>query len=738
MLIGGIVLGLLAGLALGGKFGNLGDIRLRWLPLLFLAVILRFGTEAALGLGIPLAETLRLPLFAGAYGLLLAGLWHNRQQPGLSLAFVGILSNALVIVINGGHMLIWEPSLVVAGFDPERIDSVFHTVIPAGAGADFLLRAGLLGDIIPIPLPFIANVASIGDVFLTAGLGFFLFAVVLRPPESERDAEPGQYRGLAGTARLPRTLDAALGRTADQAPAVRPATGLSANLQDTAALDRPLLLGTPGAGLAAPALAPLPAGDAADRPLLRPSEVSRPLIVGQLAVADAGAIVLPAPSRLERARQHPYVRLALNGSFSALWTGQLVSLFGDRMHLIALSYLVLSETDSVLASALVFVAATGPNLFLSPIAGVFVDRWDKQQVMVVSDLLRAGLVLLIPVVASVNVVLVYPFAALITAVSIFFRPARAAILPRIVRDEDLLPANSALWVGETLADVIGTPLAALFVTFLGSALSVAFWFDAATYVASAVLIGTMIVPPVAKRTREAMAHRATRAERAATGAETALADDDTATDDDRATLGSVLDDLRVGWRFLRNEAVLLTNTIQGAIGQFGSGMLIALTPAYALQLVGDPNFQPAAYGFLEAGLGVGNLVGGFVIGLVGARLRKGWLVVSGYVACGIGLILLSLAGNLPLAILVMTIIGIANMTFIIPSQTLFQERTPEDMIGRVVGFRFAAVFGSTALAMGVGGVLGELATPMIVIALGGVIQIGAGILGALQPETRAA
>ena len=56
-----------------------------------------------------------------------------------------------------------------------------------------------------------------------------------------------------------------------------------------------------------------------------------------------------------------------------------------------------------------------------------------------------------------------------------------AILPRIVREDELLSANSALWVGETIADIVGYPLAALFVVALGDALPVAFWLDAATY-----------------------------------------------------------------------------------------------------------------------------------------------------------------------------------------------------------------------------------------------------------------
>ena len=236
-------------------------------------------------------------------------------------------------------------------------------------------------------------------------------------------------------------------------------------------------------------------------------------------------------------RRHPYVRLALNSSFSALWAGQLISLFGDRIHQIALAFLVDALTHSPIAVAFVFVFASLPNLFLSPIAGAYVDRWDQKDIMVVSDLLRAGIILLIPIAAVTNVVLVYPLIFLVTSISIFFRPARIAALPRIVRDDELLTANSAMLVGETLADVIGYPLAAIFVAFLGPALPLAFWIDAATYAASAALIASIVVPPL---------HRAA-----------------TALDEPQ----SVLADMKVGYRFLRHETVLLANTLQAAVAQ---------------------------------------------------------------------------------------------------------------------------------------------------------------------------
>ena len=121
-----------------------------------------------------------------------------------------------------------------------------------------------------------------------------------------------------------------------------------------------------------------------------------------------------------------------------------------------------------------FLAAALPNLVLGPISGTLVDRWDQKQVLIVSDLLRASVVLLIPVAVATNVVLVYPLIFAVTSISIFFRPARESIMPRIVRPEDLLTANSANWLAETLADIVGYGLAGIFVAFLGSAIALAF------------------------------------------------------------------------------------------------------------------------------------------------------------------------------------------------------------------------------------------------------------------------
>src|SRR5207237_1975067 len=137
----------------------------------------------------------------------------------LAMAFVGILGNAIAIVANGGYMVVWQPSLLAAGFNPTETFSPLHTIVPAPLDAMFLARFGFFGDIIPIPVPILQNVASIGDIFLSAGLAFFLFASVVRAPGTGIQATAG---AAAATIR----------------PEFPPETGVTPALAATAALER--------------------------------------------------------------------------------------------------------------------------------------------------------------------------------------------------------------------------------------------------------------------------------------------------------------------------------------------------------------------------------------------------------------------------------------------------------------------------------------------------------------------
>ncbi len=635
-LVGGLVLGLLA----GGKVGRLLDVRLRWAILIVLALALRFGTQIAIGNGVAAADQLRLPLYAGAFGILAVALWLNRRLPGLLAVFVGVVANGVAIVVNGGSMPVWGPSLDASGLTVADLNTGFHVLLPTTFGTDFFLHAGPLADIIPIPLPYLTNVSSVGDAFIAAGLAWFVFATLLRGKEDPQG-----------------------GVTLGPGRAVVAQTGLG--------LERPIMLGG-GAG----------------------SGLSEPLPLGA------------------RVRGHPYIRLALDARFAAYWLAQTISLFGDRLHQVALGVLVYAVTNSPLATGLVFLVATLPNILLGPIAGTFVDRWEHKRVMIASDLIRAVLVIAIPFAAQMNIVYVYPLVFVITAVSLFFRPAKVALLPRIVADEDVMAANSATWTADTLADILGFPIAGLFVAFLGVAagsLGLAFFADSATYVLSALLLAGIAVAPLV-RDQTPRAGNAVR---------------------------NFLGEVAAGWHFLRGQAALMQNTLISALAQLTVGVTLALTVVYARDaLDGTIIGYPQNYAAIDTAIGLGNLVGGLAVGVVGARLKKGWLVVGGFIVMGLGTIVFGLTNNVVLALVASTVVGIANLVYIIPTQTMFMEKTPIELLGRVIAFRSTLVFGSMTFAMGLAGVLAESVPVGLVIAGFGALTLLGGVVGAFLPAVR--
>jgi MFS family permease len=652
----GIFLGLGLGLLAGGRIDNFADVRLRWLPALITAVVARFVLDGLLAAG-DIPDFLRIWLVLAIYLLLTAMFLANRTLPGMTAAALGTAANGIAIVANGGWMPVWQPSLRAAGLDSTTVHSSFHALLTGPVDTAFFAHGGPLVDIIPIPIPIpmLQSVASVGDMLLGVGLAFFVFAAAVRSPALV-PAQLVEHVSLASA--LP------------YAPAFP--------------------------------YAPPSAGAAAE-------------------VAARGPL------------RHPYVRLAGNGAFSAMWLSQVVSSLGDRIHQIALVFLVAGATNSSpLALGLVFAAITVPSFLVGPFAGALVDRWDRKHVMVGSDLLRAAIVGVIPVASGLHVGLVVALVFLLAAVSSFFRPARAAALPRVVPEEDLLTANSAMWVADTATDLVGYGLGGLFVAFLGSSLALAFWLDGASYLASAALVAAIAIPPLVRSGAGAGAGAAAGVGDASAGQAVSA---ESATG---SVPASLIADLRDGWRFLRAETVLFATTVQAAVAEFGIGALTALSPLLIASLALGSTDAPTAYGLFEMAMGGGLVGGGIVLGGMATRIPKGPSIIAAFTALGVAMVALAATQNLPLALILAVAVGLANVTFVVPSQTLFQQRTPDEMLGRVVAIRLAVVNGVLALAMVSSGALAQLVGLRPVIAACGILTVAAGLAGLLVRPIRRA
>ncbi|MEX1072775.1 MAG: MFS transporter [Chloroflexota bacterium] len=640
MFLSTIALALIVGALAGGALPRLAELRLRWIWILGLALALRFGAglirQAEPGVDLPLGAA-----FLAAYGLIFIWLAGNWRAPGLQVAAVGIGLNTLAVVLNGGQMPIWSAAFTAAGFTPDALaNDPFHFIMNAGTVGEFVSRGGIFGDVLPIPIPVIRDVVSIGDTLVAMGI---FWAIVYSMTRANAPTRRAYTLGLRPT--------------------------------------DPFANASPFPGGQAQAVGSMPALAAA---------------------GGAGSIAIPAEAPRP---QSPYLALVRNRNFSLLWLGQLVSFFGDRVHQVAIGVLVL-QRGSALDVGIVFAATAVPNVFLGPLAGALVDRWDRRRTMIICDLVRAGLVLLVPLAIEVHIGIVYAIALAVATVGLLFRPAKTAIVPLIVDEERLVTANSASSVNETLADLLGYPVAAAIVASLAGFITAAFILDSATYLVSAVLLWGMVVPKQ-ELNAEPFSARA------------------------------VWREMAEGWHFLTHQAELLANTVVSTVAQLAFGAEIVCSLIYAQSVLDQTVLPfPQNYGWLMASLGLGSVVGGVAIGWLAADAPKGPMTIAGFIGLGAAMIGVGLTDSPQIAIALFFAIGVANMLYLVPTITLFQELTPQRLFGRVVSSRQALTFGAMALSMGLAGWLAGILGAATVLMLGGGLIAVAGLAGLLVPAMR--
>ena len=652
MLLSSILVGLAVGAIAGGHLPRLAEIRLKWIWLLGLALAVRIaaGLMVSQGVGAELAGTLGLPL---TYGLIVVWMYRNWSVPGLQVAAIGVTLNIIALLLNGGKMPVWEGALYAAGLTTaDLVGDPFHVLLTADTTAEFVSSGGIFGDVVPIPQPIIRDVISVGDVLLWVGIVWAIVAAMTR------HAAPTRRSVAIGASPL------------------RPMAGSEFQI-----------------GVAYATAVTL--------------EPSAPRLPAEAAALAAGAGITGAATlELEEERpQSPYLRLSTNRNYALLWTGQLISLLGDRIHQVALGFLVLTR-GSPLDVGFTFAAAAIPNVFLGPWAGALADRWDRRRTMIVCDVIRAGLVLTVPLVIGINIALVYVVAFAVASVTLLFRPSKDGLVPQIVESEDLIPANSATSVTETLADLVGIPLAGVLVAALKPIIGTAFVIDSGTYLISAALLALMSVA---------------RSERAV-GA---------------FGIGQLWRDVREGVGFLAHQAELRANTVISTVAQVAVGIEIVCSLIYAERVLDTDQIGfPVNYSLLMAAVGLGSILGGLLIGALAGSFRKGPMAIAGFIGLGASFVAAGLVTDPVWAIALFFLAGVANMAFVIPNITLFQERTPQALFARVVTSRQALVFGVMAAAMAVAGVAAGQIGADRTLMLGGAVAMAAGLAGLLWPAMR--
>jgi len=179
-----------------------------------------------------------------------------------------------------------------------------------------------------------------------------------------------------------------------------------------------------------------------------------------------------------------YAPLLRDAGFRAIWGAAAVSGLGDRIAAIALYLLIFRQTGSPVDLGILAASQIVPAILLGPATGLVCDRLDRKSIMITSDLVSALVVAAIPLVHTSGQV--YLLAAAAQRGGQFSGPARLALLPDVLPQAQLGAANSLLMLTRNVVLLVGPALGAALVAWKGT--DPAFWFDAATFVASAAIL----------------------------------------------------------------------------------------------------------------------------------------------------------------------------------------------------------------------------------------------------------
>jgi MFS family permease len=397
--------------------------------------------------------------------------------------------------------------------------------------------------------------------------------------------------------------------------------------------------------------------------------------------------------------------LLRNRNFVLLWLGQIISFIGDYFLWLAIPIMVERLTGSTLMVGLSVIFNAIPMLLLGPVAGVFVDRWDRKWTMIVSDLLRGGLVLLCLLVQTAEQVWIYyAVGFLMSCVSRFFFPSQNAALPLIVpREDELLAANGLMQTVQTVGLLAGPALAGFTIGLWGE--QVAFIFDSLSFVLSAAVILLMTVP------------RTTGEKARASG-----------------QVAAVWSEMREGMVYLFRSQAILRVTVCLAVVQLGIGAINVVWVPFLQRTFG---IGAEGLGIVDSAQGVGMVVGAVALGVVTRRMRQPLLA-----AVSIGIIGLMISGmGLVPAFSYIIVLSFGIGLALVPAQsvlmTMMQLAVPDLKRGRVGSAMNALTTVAGLISMAAAASLAEVVGLRIIYVVSGLIVGISALLAQRIPDPAA-
>ena len=377
-----------------------------------------------------------------------------------------------------------------------------------------------------------------------------------------------------------------------------------------------------------------------------------------------------------------------------LWIGQGVSFLGDGVSMVALVVLIVQITGSASAVGGALVARLLPTI-ASPLAGVLADRLDRRVVLVASDLARA--VLALGLIFVRDLVILYVLVFLMGLARTIFNPTIRAAFPGVVGGGDLTRANALISGTFSVSETVGPALGGLLVATVG--VNAAFALDCATYLVSAAFLFRV---PLSRPRR----------------------------DED----GDLARELKAGFTYLAGARMPLAIVV----GAFLTMLTINTTiPAEVFLAKETFDAGDAGYGLLVGLWGGGMILGSAMIAALGDRVNLALFYFLAIFVSALALVGTSLSPTFVLALVALTIAGIANGIDEVTANTILQKRVPDALLGRVFAVRYLGFSAGDVLAFLLGGMIVDAVGTRLAYLFAGVATAVVGLLVLLLVTTTA-
>src|ERR1700722_5396211 len=370
-------------------------------------------------------------------------------------------------------------------------------------------------------------------------------------------------------------------------------------------------------------------------------------------IGPSSASPVEAPSRFSHAW-----RALRHRNFRLFFTGQSISLIGTWMTRVATSWLVYRLTGSALLLGFVGFAGQIPTFLLAPFAGVLVDRLNRRNLLVWTQILAGIQSLALAVLPLAKVITIHEIIALSAfqgLINAFDMPGRQSFLVQMVDDkQDLgnaIALNSSI---VNMAPLIGPALAGLVIAAVGE--GYCFAIDGLSYIAVVLSLLMMHVSPSTIK---------------------------------RAS-SSMFEQLREGWSYVANFPPIRTILTLFALLSLMGMPFMVLMPIFASQVL---HGGPHTLGYLMGASGIGALISAISLALRKSVRGLTTMIQIAAVMFGSGLILFGLSHRLMLSLLLMIVVGFGMMQGLAASNTVIQTLVPEDKRGRVMSYYTMAFVG---------------------------------------------